>query len=458
LRRNLLISLLGGLALLWLITLASSYADAHHEIDEIFDAQLAQAARQALEQFRHSAGERDHASDEAGDEREDDDNQQPRIAHQYQQKIALQIWDREGRLLVRSPGAPDTPLATVDGYSEDTLRDSRWRFYGEWSSNHRLRVLVGQNHSVRDELIGKIASRLAFPLLIGLPLSALWIGIALARGMAPLAGVAREIGQRGPDQLDAVTPARAPQEIRPLVEALNGLLARLFRALEGERRFTADAAHELRTPLAGLRAQAQVALRADDAAVRQHALEQVLAGSGRAAHLIDQLLTLARLDPTRQLPQVQPADVAAVATDVCAELGGSALARNIELTLDVDTKRLHQVACASEWLRILIRNLVDNALRYSDDGGSVRVEIGDDAEAVILTVIDNGPGIPAEQRAAAFERFRRLAGQHIQGSGLGLSIVARIVELAGASIALGDGTDGRGLAVRVRFPALAAPA
>jgi two-component system sensor histidine kinase QseC len=454
LRRNLLISLLAGLALLWLATLASSYVDAHHEIDEIFDAQLAQAARQALEQFRQgSEAERERGSDESGDEREEDDGERPRVAHPYQQKVALQIWDRDGHLLLRSPGVPDTPLAAVDGFSEDTVHGTRWRYFGEWSGNRRLHVMVGQNHAVRDELIGKIAMRLAWPLLIGLPLSALWIGIALSRGMAPLAGVAREIGRRGPDQLEAVTPARAPEEIRPLVESLNGLLARLFRALEGERRFTADAAHELRTPLAGLRAQAQVALRAEDDTQRRHALEQVLAGTGRAAHLIDQLLTLARLDPTRQPAQLASAALGTIAGEVCADLGGIAVARDIALTLDVAAGEPPKVACAAEWLRILIRNLVDNALRYCSDGGTVRVEVGADADGVTLSVADDGPGIPAEQRAAVFERFRRLAGQHIEGSGLGLSIVARIVEIAGARIELGDGIGGRGLAVRVRFPA-----
>jgi two-component system sensor histidine kinase QseC len=454
--RNLLISLLAGLALLWIVTMAMSYADAHHEIDEIFDAQLAQAARQALEQFRHDRrSERERGDEEHADEHDHDDDETPRIAHPYQQKIALQIWDAGGRLLLRSPGAPDTPLATVDGFSEDSVHDQRWRFYGEWNSNHRLHVLVGQNHNVRDELIGKIASRLGLPLLVGLPMAALWIGIALSRGLAPLNGVAREIGRRGPEQLEPVMPTRAPQEIRPLVESLNGLLARLFRALDGERRFTADAAHELRTPLAGLRTQAQVALRAEDPEQRRHALEQVLAGSGRAAHLIDQLLTLARLDPTQPRPLATSADLAAVAGDVCVDLGPTAVAKDIALALEVAPGPLPRVTCDGQWLRILIRNLLDNALRYSDRGGDVKVEVSAIEKDVLLVVSDDGPGIPPDQRAAAFERFRRFAGQSIEGSGLGLSIVARVAEIAGASVELGDGINGRGLSVRVRFPASA---
>jgi signal transduction histidine kinase len=270
--------------------------------------------------------------------------------------------------------------------------------------------------------------------------------------LAPLTELTGAITARGPEQLDPLTPQSAPTEIRPLLESLNALLARLARAIDGERRFTADAAHELRTPLAGLRAQAQVALRADDAATRKHALEQVLAGTGRASRLIDQLLTLARLDPTRRQVNTAQADLAAVAADVCAELGAGAITRDIALTLDAEgTPR---VGCAAESLRILVRNLVDNALRYTPTGGGVRIVVSGRDGSATLQVIDSGPGIPVADRAAVFERFRRLAGQEIEGSGLGLSIVARIAELAGAAITLGDGDSGKGLAVTVAFPNL----
>ncbi len=464
LRRRLLISLLGGLGALWLVTMVWSYVDTHDEIDEIFDAQLVQAAQQAMEQHLHfsrrEARHRDKIEDdglsERGSEGEDDrkEKREPRLAHRYQQNIALQIWDRSGKLMQRSPNAPETPLAAVDGFSEGSRGSERWRYFGEWSDDGNWRVVVGENHVVRGELIGKIAAHLSLPLLIGLPLTALWIGVALTRGLAPLTEVTSEITARGPEQLDALQPQHAPVEIRPLVESLNALLARLARAIEGERRFTADAAHELRTPLAGLRAQAQVALRATDDVTRKHALEQVLTGTSRAARLIDQLLTLARLDPTRAATQANLSDLAAVAADVCAELGASAVSRDIALTLDAEG--MARVACAPEWLRILTRNLVDNSLRYTPLGGSVRVIVASAPGSTSLQVIDSGPGIPVADRAIVFERFRRLAGQEVEGSGLGLSIVARIAELAGATIALGDGDGGteggKGLAVTIEFP------
>jgi two-component system sensor histidine kinase QseC len=461
LRRRLLINLLGGLGALWLATMFWSYWDTHHEIDEIYDAQLVQAAQQAMEQYvyfsRREARHRDKIEDDGSIDREDHERAEkpaPRLVHRYQQKIALQILDRSDHLLQRSPNAPDTALAVADGFSEGSRDSERWRYYSEWSDDGKLRVVVGENHSVRGELIGKIATHLALPLLIGLPLTALWIGLALTRGLAPLTELTGAITARGPEQLDALTPRHAPTEIRPLIESLNALLARLSRAIEGERRFTADAAHELRTPLAGLRAQAQVALRAADEPTRKHALEQVLAGTGRAARLIDQLLTLARLDPTRQQGGTARADLAAVAADVCAELGAGAVTRDIALTLDAEATTT--VNCAPEWLRILMRNLVDNALRYTPDGGSVRVVVAAAVSGATLQVIDSGPGIPAADRAAVFERFHRLAGQEVEGSGLGLSIVARIAELAGATITLNDGEAGLGLAVTVAFPVLRA--
>ncbi len=462
LRRHLLLSVLGGLTVLWLATLAWTYVDTHHEIDEIFDAQLAQAAQQALEQYMHGGSrprqDRQHHDDKGSDHEDDDDlarTEQSHIAHRYQQRIAFQIWSQDGRLLLRSPSAPDTPMAQDDGYSEVGFGSKHWRYYSEWSATGTVRVVVGQSHLFRDELIGKITTRLALPLLVGLPLSAVWIGLALTRGLASVSEVAEDIKARGPEQLDAVAPARAPEEIRPLVDSLNNFLSRLARARAGERRFTADAAHELRTPLAGLRTQAQVALRAEDETTRRHALEQVLTGTGRAAHLVDQLLTLARLDPTRPQTVPSPADLTAVAGEVCADLGAAALARDIGLALDAGEGAGPRVNCTDDWLRILVRNLVDNAIRHTSAGGAVRVAIETAPGQATLLVEDDGPGIPAAERQTVFERFRRLAGQEVEGSGLGLSIVARIAELAGATVALDDGAGGRGLAVRVRFPTTA---
>lgn len=438
LRRRLLALLLGGVTAGWLVTMVFSYFDAHHEIDELFDAQLAQAAQTLLA----LSGEYDN---------DDDVVELMWGGHPYQKKLVFQLWDDQGRLLLRSRGAPTMRLTDALGFSErvDT-RGQRWLYYSQWDAQRQLRVEVGENHAVREELSSYIAMRLLAPAVLGLPLLGMWVWFAIRRGIAPIDTVADQIARRAPEHLDALTPERAPEEIRPLIEALNGLFARVDRALDNERRFTADAAHELRTPLAALAAQARVAERARDAAEREHALSQIREGSRRASTLIEQLLTLARLDPGNR-PEMRPVALDTLAIEVCADLGGTALDKGITLTLDapatVTTRGNPELA------RILLRNLLDNAIRYTPAGGKVEARVTADAEGPMLAVADNGPGIPEAERANVTRRFHRLAGQDVEGSGLGLSIVARIVELHDARLEFDDNAPG--LIARVRFPALA---
>ncbi len=431
LRRRLLALLLGGVTAAWCATLAFTYADAHHEIDELFDAQLVQAAQTLLAM----AGEYDD-----DDEIAEFDVQ----GHKYQKRIAFQLWDLHGRLLLRSRHAPTAPLAERDGFSDGRLDDDEWRIYSQWDRERQIRVQVGENHRVREKLAGHIVMRLLVPALFGLLLIGVWVWFATRRGLAPIDVVAAQVARRAPERLTPLAPLVAPREIRPLLGALNDLFARVERTLEGERRFTADAAHELRTPLAALSAQAQVAQRARDAAEREQALAQIVAGSRRAGHLVDQLLTLARLDPAAP-PVLAPVRLDVLAAEVCADHGAAALDKHIALELDAPREVL--VAGNAELLRILLRNLLDNALRYTPPGGRIEVGIAPGT----LWVDDSGPGIPAAERANVLRRFYRLAGQEIAGSGLGLSIVARIAELHGARLELADGCGAPGLGVRLRF-------
>ncbi|TXF11856.1 ATP-binding protein [Pelomicrobium methylotrophicum] len=291
------------------------------------------------------------------------------------------------------------------------------------------------------------------PLGILLPALGGWIWFATRRGLAPLEDIAQEVARRAPEHLQPLAPAAAPTEIRPLVAALNRLFARVAQALENERRFTADAAHELRTPLAAMRAQAQVAQAARTPAEREHALEQIIDASHRAARLLEQLLTLARLDPAAA-PTPAPVMLDTLAAEVCAEFGARALDRGIHLALEAQPASTPGNA---DLLRVLLANLVDNALRYVPAGGHVVVRVGPRVGGAELAVSDDGPGIPASEREAVLRRFHRLAGQDVPGSGLGLSIAARIVELHHARLALEEGPCGRGLTVRVSFPDHGAP-
>lgn len=437
LRRRLLGLLLGGVAAAWLVTLGFSYIDAHHEVDEMFDAQLAQAAHTLLALAGESEG---HDIEDLGS-----------VAHKYQRSLRFQIWRADGKLLLRSHHAPTAPLNETEGFSETRNADGHWRHFSQWNRDHSLQVQVSENHHVRDELIGHIAWRLLLPALFGLPLIGLWVWVATRRGLGSLDGIARQIASREPGQLQPLVPATAPEEIRPMLDALNGLFQRVEQALEAERRFTADAAHELRTPLAALQAQLQVALRARDGEERERSLSQMQSGLVRASHLVDQMLQLARLDPESGLPAPEAVDLARLAESVCADLGAEILARNLDF--DLDSAPDCVVTGQAEWLRVLVRNLVDNAVRYTPAGGRIRISLLSQAGKCILRVMDSGPGIPAAERESVLRRFHRLNPSGEPGSGLGLAIVLRIADLHGASLSLGDGLDGKGLAVEVSWKA-----
>jgi two-component system sensor histidine kinase QseC len=438
LRKRLLMLLLGGVTVCWVGMLIWSYIDTHDEIDELLDSQLVLEAQTLLALSGHEA-------DEMLDLGETD--------HRHQKRLRFQIWTEGGRLALRSPDTPKVPLASADGFSEGTDAQGKhryWRYYGQWNEDRSLRVLVGENHHVRDELIGQVTWQLLLPAMLGLPLLGAWVWLAIRRGLQPLDVVAGQIAVRQPEHLEPLEPAAAPEEVRPLIESINELFARVERTLESERRFTADAAHELRTPLAALGAQAQVALRARSDDERAHAFNHLVASIRRASRLVDQLLTLARLDPADAKPR-SAVNLDRLTEEICALHGALALEKGIALELDAEPAT---ISGDCDMLRILLRNLVDNAIRYTPEGGRVSVEI----RTNLLSITDTGPGIPPTERGRIFDRFHRLAGQETEGSGLGLSIVARIAERHGAQIRLDTGDKGRGLRVTVSFPLSDLPA
>jgi two-component system, OmpR family, sensor kinase len=274
----------------------------------------------------------------------------------------------------------------------------------------------------------------------------LWIGIG--QGLRPLAALAGEVAQRDPDNL-APLAGRAPREVAPVIEQLNRLFARIERSLERERRFTADAAHELRTPVAGIKAQAQVARLAAGEGARNRALDQVVSGADRAARLVEQLLTLARLDSADR-SQLHECDLRELALQCVAELAPAALNKGVSLEL-ADGVSV-QAPVIAPLVQVLLRNLIDNAIRHSNAGSEVRVRVALQDGAAQLSVTDSGPGIPADQREKVLMRFYRLPEAGEGGSGLGLSIVQRIAEIHGAQLALAEAATGKGLEVHVRFP------
>lgn len=303
----------------------------------------------------------------------------------------------------------------------------------------------------RNEVASEIAQQLLKPMLFALPALALLLVIAIGFALAPLHRLARDVAARTPDRLDPLPTESLPTEVAPLVTRLNSLFADIMRALENERRFTADAAHELRTPLAALKAQAQVALASVDAAERQRALTQILVGCDRATHLVVQLLTLARLDADTPHP-MQELALRPIAEEVLAMSAGEAIEHRCDLVLHDGDAHVRGDALL---LQVLLRNLVDNALRHGG-GTQIDVSITRNGDGAVLTVSDNGRGIARDEHSLVQQRFYRStstdSGEDTAGSGLGLSIVRRIIELHGGTLNLDTPDSGKGVSLLVHLP------
>jgi len=363
--------------------------------------------------------------------------------------FVIQIWDPFGtRVYLSRPGLPMINRATL-GYTDLVLQGQRWRVYALQTIDGVIQV--AQPWSVREQLAREAALHVALPLLLLLPLLAAAIMIIVARGLLPLRRVTAEVQQRDAHSLSPIEAPGLPQEIAPLVAELNRLLTRLGASFDTQRAFVADAAHELRSPLTALRLQLQLLDRAPDETARMDARNKLGAAIERAIHLVEQLLTLARNEPEAARSSLQPLDLAEAARTGIADAHPLALARGSTLTLEAaDGVRVRGDADA---LRVLVRNLVDNALRYAPPGGQVQVAVRREADGMArLEVDDSGPGIPPADRERAFDRFYRRSGAPEGGSGLGLAIVKAICERHGATIALGESPQ-HGLRVTVRMAA-----
>ncbi|MCX7164075.1 MAG: ATP-binding protein [Rhodocyclales bacterium] len=368
---------------------------------------------------------------------------------EYEKRLRYQIWNGVDHLLLKSANAPATVMTGQDGFSETTDSQGQiWRHYAVWDMHHDFRIVVSEAHDLRNSLVRRIALRLVSPLALGLPLLIFLLWLAIGRGLVPLGTLAREMADRQPDNLVPLDAASAPEEVRPMVLALNELLQRMNHTLDNERRFTANAAHELRTPLAAIQAHLHAARAADGEAERMHAMDQLQRSVERGIRLLGQLLTLARLDPEQALPDAQPVSLGEVAQTACAELAPLALQREQVMELDVEPG-LPPLLGNADMLSMLIGNLVDNAIRYTQRGGHIGVSIRREAAGLVVEVSDDGPGIPEAQRERVFERFYRIAGHEKPGSGLGLAICRRVAELHDARIAITGGPGGLGVSARV---------
>jgi two-component system sensor histidine kinase QseC len=439
LQARLLVPLLALLSAVWLGAAAMIWFDTRHELDELLDGHLAQAATLLILQ--------------QGVAQEADDVVQGPSQHKYEPKVAFQVF-HEGRLVMHSGNSGTTPISSqADGFSSVQLGDGQWRVYATHGTEKDVQVYVGEQTESRNSILLAVMQGVLLPLILPLPLLALVGWWAVHRGLTPLRQLGLLLNRRTPQALEPVVLSGLPVEMQPLVQALNGLFQRIAQMMISERRFTADAAHELRTPIAGIRAQAQVALGAgEDHAQREHALQATLAGCDRATRLVEQLLTLARLEAAPATPAMatERLDLSALARRVAASLAPTALAR--QQVLELEAQAPCPVAGDETLIGVLVRNLIDNALRYSPDHAQVWVSVAVQSGQTVLQVHDSGPGMTEPEMARLGERFFRVLGSEQPGSGLGWSIVRRIAAVFGAQVAVNRSQRLGGLAVTVRWP------
>jgi len=428
LRLRLLVSLVGLLALAAVAMAAITYHNVLGETEKLFDYQLQQMALSLRDQGEIEPEQADTLADERLD-------------------VVIQIWTVDGRAIYASRPHASLPERALLGLATLTVDGRAWRTYGV-ATRDRV-IQVAQPVDIRQRLAAHAAWRSVVPLLLTTPIAALAIWWLAARNLAPIERLAREVRTLDARSLAAVPADGLPDEIAPLASALNALLARLSSSLDSQRAFVADAAHELRSPLTALKLQLELLRRADDAETREAARIAIGEGIGRASRLVEQLLALARSEPDAVLP-VERVDLAAVARQAIDDTTPFADSRSVSIALIA-----HGGACVKGdpvALNLLVRNLVDNAVRYSPTASRVEVRVRQQSGEVVLEVDDAGPGIPDAERERVFDRFYRRADAAGAGSGLGLAIVRSVASAHAATVRLGPSTLG-GLSVSVSFPA-----
>ncbi|MCL6264315.1 ATP-binding protein [Craterilacuibacter sp. RT1T] len=444
LRLQVMLTVAAAILLIWGGSSAVAWLQVRHEIDELFDTQQIQFARQLLAADLHDFDE-DGARLPRGKALLPKQLPKGQRGNLEDDALSFIVWDDEGRV-VFSDGE-DQGFAPPDGqhgFYNVSLDGDNWRvLYLPMPDGHRI-AAVGQQLSFRNEVAREILLAQLLPWLLALPLLLLVLWLTLTRRLLPFRRVAEQLHSR---QLDDATPVDAdvPAEAAPMLLALNRLIGRMADTLSRERRFTADAAHELRTPLAALKIQAEVAQLGLPAAEQARALAQLEVGVDRASRLVNQLLALTRLDPMAGPQNAQAVNWQRVLQHVLDDAAGYAAERGVSLSLSGDPAHALPLQGDETLLTLMLRNLADNAIRYSQAGGEVVLLAGANA----ITVQDRGPGIAPELMPRIRERFFRPPGQEQLGSGLGLSIVERVAELHGLRLELENRAEG-GLAACIK--------
>lgn len=438
--------LLAGLAVISVLNLH----DSNHEIAEVYDAQLAQNARLLQGVMRMPLASKERAElyqafNKALGEAE------PRVdGHPYETKIAFQVWNQQGEVLVHTASAPSfkTPPSTPGFSDVEDLSGRHWRAFVLEDKQSALQIWVGERDDVRSDLVDRILRHTLGPNVLGSLILALLVWLAIGWGLKPLADMAATLRARHSGSLEPLQLAPLPSELEPMQAALNRMLAQIQELLGRERRFIADAAHEMRTPLAVLRVHAQNLLEAGTEQERRDSLAYLIAGVDRTSRLVNQLLTMARLEPKAVAPVLHSIDLAETVRDSLVELTPWLLSKNLELAFDVNDRPFSIVADAAA-IDIALNNLISNAANFSPEHGVITVQLSQSDGFYSLSVEDQGPGIDEENRGRLFERF--YSRGNANGAGLGLTIVNTIATRLGGRITLINRPEG-GLRATLSIP------
>ncbi len=460
----------------FILTLLLSYFDAHKEIDELFDAQMTQAAQTLLLLTENNiAINKNNAANTGNIEIAKIDTKtikklNSEVCHKYQSILYFQIWDNKQRLIAASENAPlDKLLTDQNGFSIIDDNEGHWRLYTQWNADKTLQVQIKENHIIRDTLISKILSKLFFPALLSLPFLAFFVWIFINKSLQTLDQIAYQVQQRNPKQLSSLEIVTAPKEIKPLIEAINNLFLRIAETISKEREFTAYAAHELRTPLAVLKTQIQV-LKNNSSSNSSDEINQknsdensnceilqiakIEQGVNRSIHLVEQMLILSRLENHQGHIVNKKINLANTLTDVCAELADLIFADDFDFSVDINEQQKFIILGEEEWIKILLRNLIKNAMNYTPKSGKIMVNLEllkQRNNKFNLIIADSGIGIPNDKKSQVFERFYQLnnvSSKVNKGCGLGLAIVKNIADLHNFRIELNDAEIG-GLEVKI---------
>ncbi len=433
LRARLLVFLLAAIVLAGGIQALVTYRTVLREADAIFDYHMQQMALSLRAGLPPSAAVSGLGSSDQNFE------------------FVVQVWTQDGQRIFESADEALLPQLAVLGFAEVNARGTTYRVLSMQARG--LVIQVAQDMAARRQMAGSLALRTVAPIALMAPLLMLVVWWVVSGSLAPVARVRSQVASRQPDDLSPVGEEGLPEEVRPLVAELNLLFDRVRRAFDAQKHFVADAAHELRSPLAALKLQVQLLRRAGDPAAHEQAVQRLAAGIDRATRLVEQLLTLARNEAHAAAGgAAAPVDLAMLAREAVADAVAAAEAKHIDLGL----ARADAVSVEGhiDALRILLRNLVDNAVKYTPQNGRVDVTVQQAQEGggVLLVVEDSGPGLEEADRLRVWDRFFRAADASAPGSGLGLAIVRSVAELHGAELQLDRSATLGGLRVRVRFP------